>query len=526
MKIFYDEIRNKVKNSNKSNKNNNTEKTKKNKLYNINNNKKEQEPLSIPKIPNIKKSKSFFFSQKLQELKSAPKFLPDKNENRIEYNKKNNNKKFSYTFQNFFNNYPLPEPLPKKIDIKIINNQSNFSSSNINETSNRYKERDNKNIYDDKKILFILINLGLENLFSKFKDNLITYNDLKFLEKNDFIEMKIPIGPRNRIIHFIQELKKNGTDLDFEELRNFIVNYKKLISGHKPKTRNVNNNNYIENKIINESNLNDKYFENKNSQNNSFLLSSQFESENYENISKTCMNKNDIKYNNSVFTNNKPNINILEEYKSFNYSNKVNNNKKKNYFLSDIEEKFENEKAKDTKIKSNKNDDDLNYLLNNQKDECNYNKRNNNIKNFKKNNTVNNINKTNFPYNFKNKKISHTNPNNSSMIKYKEYIPKPTNRKKIHNKVKCNSVSVKKMIPNKNININNSLYSNNSCLSKNLLSKLEIINKEVEKYQNNYERLKIETKRRNKNVIRILANNSFGYKKNNNFITNFTEKLK
>jgi hypothetical protein len=94
-----------------------------------------------------------------------------------------------------------------------------------------YKSRNDKVDYDDKKILFILTNLGLENLYSKFKENFITYNDLIFLTKDDFIEMKIPIGPRNRIIHFIEEFNKIENQLDFQELKLFIDEYKKAISG-------------------------------------------------------------------------------------------------------------------------------------------------------------------------------------------------------------------------------------------------------------------------------------------------------
>lgn len=58
------------------------------------------------------------------------------------------------------------------------------------------------------------------------------YDDLKFLTKDDFIEMKIPIGPRNRIMHFIEELNKIENQLDFNELKSFIDEYKKAYSGN------------------------------------------------------------------------------------------------------------------------------------------------------------------------------------------------------------------------------------------------------------------------------------------------------
>ena len=45
---------------------------------------------------------------------------------------------------------------------------------------------------------------------------------------------------------------------------------------------------------------------------------------------------------------------------------------------------------------------------------------------------------------------------------------------------------------------------------------MDLITKEVEKYESNYERLKNETKIRNKNVNLILSNNNIIIKKNNN----------
>ena len=542
--LFYEEIRNKAKHSSKSNKRNNIEKANKNSANNFKNKKTQNNPYSNSQnINNIKKSKSFFLTNKLKELKNMPNSIIIKKDNKLDHNKRHiNNKKnknFSYTFQNFYNNYPRPEPFPKKIDIRIINNNSNFNTSNINDTSNRYKSRENKNVYDDKKILFILTNLGLENIFCKFKDNFITYNDLIFLTKDDFIEMKIPIGPRNRIIHFIEELKKNGTNLDFEELRNFLEKYKKLISGFKSKTRNYNKN-YIneENKNIDEQNNynNNNLFRyskcSKKTQDNSFILYQENESEK--------------KQNNSIFSennNNKLNKNLLVKYYSFNNNNKNKNNikKKKFYFENNFQKLYSSENTKNDNdndnIKKNKDKENtystnymtnlnqinnLSYILNNKSTfNNNYRKRNNIHKNLHiKNEKLNS--KTAFIINHNYFKVSHLNKNNinTNISKSKEYIPM-NNIKRIYTKVKSRTLSRKNTytsINNKNNNQNDSFHSNISYLSKNLLNKLEIINKEVEKYEQNYERLKNETKRRNKNVIRILSCNYFEFKKNQNFL--------
>ena len=520
--LFYEEIRNKMKCSNKSsNKNNITQKNIKKKPSFFNNNKTEKEPFSNKNnINNIKKSNSFFMSKKLQELKNAPNYIGIKKENKIENNKKymnKPNKKYSYTFQSFYNNYPRPEPLPKKIDIRIINNSSTFSTSNINETSNRYKTRSDKTIYDDKKILFILTNLGLENLYIKFKDNFITYNDLNFLTKDDFIEMKIPIGPRNRIIHFIRELKKNGMNINFDELRNFIHKYKESISGKNTK---INENNIYDENILD---LNNKYIYNKKSQNNSSVLSSAYESEKNENISFLEKNKNDNKNNISFFSNtnyNKSNINILREFYNFkNIENTNKNNKEKNYSsekqLENIEIS-ENEKVNklnqiindiNYKIKSNS------YIFDNKNNSNKYKKPNTtkNIGNIKKNNYIYNNNIT---YNYEYVKSPHLQKNNSNFSKYNSHVPKIKNRSK---NIKSLIIKDKSLSLSRNSK-NEVFHSFNHILSKNLLNKLEIINKEVEKYQNNYERLKNETKRRNKNVIRILSCNSFFFKNKNGYI--------
>ena len=361
--LFYEEIRNKAKHSSKSNKRSHIEKENNNNHINFKSTKIKNLPFSNSKNNNnIKKSKSFFLTNKLKELKNIPNSIIIKKENKLDHNIKHinskKNKNFSYTFQNFYNNYPRPEPFPKKIDIRIINNNSNFNTSNINDSSNRYKNRDNKNEYDDKKILFILINLGLENIFCKFKDNFITYNDLIFLTKEDFLEMKIPIGPRNRIINFIEELKKNGTNLDFEELRTFLEKYKKLISGYKSKIIS-NKNNYIneENKNINEQN-NCNYNNNKficskcskKSPNNSIIFYKDYESEKNQNISLIDKNIIGTNYNNSIFSennSNKLNKNLLVKYYSFNNNNKnKNNTKKKNFFLKIFSKNYIYQKMK------------------------------------------------------------------------------------------------------------------------------------------------------------------------------------
>ena len=521
--LFYEEIRNKIRNSSNSSKNKNRNKINiNNQFYSKKNKSKKISYINTnsKNITKMKKANSFFISKKIQELKNLSNIIKMKNQNILENNLKhiNNkqNKKCSYNIQNFYNNYPRPEPFPKKIDIKIINNNSNFNRSNFDDMKNFYKTKD---IYDDKKILFILTNLGLENLFCKFRDNFITYKDLNFLTKDDFIEMKIPIGPRNRIIHFIEELKKNGINLNFEELRNFIEKYKKLISEHIPKIENEKNNNYNEKDKKNEMQniYSNKYVTNKNIRNNSFDLSSQSESAKNENTS--FFDKNNISNNNSFFSNNKFNKNVIQNYFSFNKSNKNDKKKMNRFFINNNSQKFylsENDKNDKLKEKKSNNinkikNNILNNILNNKTHIKNYQKRNSNS-NISKSKTENIFFKKTYNYDYEYIKISNSTKNDAKISKYKESIPKIKNQKK--HCIKVNKKSISKKNINKNIknNQNYSFLSINSSLSKNLLNKLDMINKEVENYENNYKRLKKETKRRKKNVIRILSNNYIDFK--------------
>jgi hypothetical protein len=444
MLILYKERRNKIKNKNNStNKNIFRLQTKLEKSFISKDKKINKGIFSNSKTINYDKSNSFLIPKKIGELKDITNFINAHKHKISENNKKQlikteNNKQYSYTFQNFYNNYPQPEPFPKKIDIRIINHNENISNN----------KSQNKEIYDDKKILFILSNLGLENLYSKFKDNFITYNDLKFLSKDDFVEMKIPIGPRNRIIHFIKEFNKIEKQLDFQELKLFLDEYNKIISG----------------KIV--------YKKNNDNNKNRFCSNPL--------LFNSC---NDFNINNDIINN-----------------SDINNHKKNNICQSFINDK-NSYSIDDTEIKE--------YICNNHK------KRNRN-KNKENNNSSMDIDfyKTNFTYNdesikYPSKIFDSKNDTKTPLNKFKNFYFKKPN-KLIRNNT-FNKINGAKNVRHK------SFKMNNINLSKTFKSKLDLITKEVEKYELNYKKLKNETKRRNKNVQKILSNNLF-YSKNSNFL--------
>jgi hypothetical protein len=158
----------------------------------------------------------------------------------------NNDRNLSPSSQNVFNYFPRPEPFPKTINYNFsINNnlkcRSDYSNSKESTTGNS----NGTNKKEDNNILYLLTNLNLSNLYNIFISNCISFNDLFLLSKEDFIEMKIPIGPRNRIIHFISEYKKYAKKFDFMELSCFINHYKQLMDN--PNFNDINFTDIIDN---------------------------------------------------------------------------------------------------------------------------------------------------------------------------------------------------------------------------------------------------------------------------------------
>ena len=111
-------------------------------------------------------------------------------------------KSLFHTVQNFYK-YPKPEPMPQKNNCNEsakVNNELNIKIDNKYDKKNK-----DNNKKEDKNILYLLTNLNLQNLYNNFTSNCIGFTDLFLLTKDDFVEMKIPIGPRNRILHFLYE---------------------------------------------------------------------------------------------------------------------------------------------------------------------------------------------------------------------------------------------------------------------------------------------------------------------------------
>lgn len=101
-----------------------------------------------------------------------------------------------------------PDPLP----IKHIDSSDIFTNSSL-----------------DNRLSFTLVTLGLGHLLNEFTKNLITFNDLLMLSKEDLEELKLPFGPRNRILKFAQLYKKSAKAYNFDELKEFFANNRNLV---------------------------------------------------------------------------------------------------------------------------------------------------------------------------------------------------------------------------------------------------------------------------------------------------------
>ena len=142
------------------------------------------------------------------------------NQNHIP-NEQNQSNKFFYHLENdlLFNEdekpFPKPEPTPLKIDktTKYINISKNFDIHN-----KTFNNDENK---ADIRLITFLHNLNLDYLTNTFKNNYVNFQDLFLLNKDDLIKMKIPIGPRNKLIYYIEQYKKTMKNYELEDISYF-----------------------------------------------------------------------------------------------------------------------------------------------------------------------------------------------------------------------------------------------------------------------------------------------------------------
>mmetsp|Transcript_19896 Transcript_19896/g.19915 ORF Transcript_19896/g.19915 Transcript_19896/m.19915 type:complete len:224 (-) Transcript_19896:14-685(-) len=67
------------------------------------------------------------------------------------------------------------------------------------------------------KLSNFLSSIGLEKYITQFKMNQISMEDLPYLTKEDFQDLGLPIGPRNRLIKFLNEQKGENQEIKENE---------------------------------------------------------------------------------------------------------------------------------------------------------------------------------------------------------------------------------------------------------------------------------------------------------------------
>ena len=388
--------------------------------------------------------------------------------------------------QNFYKFFPNPEPIPKRINYNKNENENNLYEENEEneENDNIYNEKNIFNdIKEDKNILYLLSNLNLENLYNVFMENCISFNDLFLLTKEDFNEMNIPIGPRNRILHFINEYKKFAQNFDFKELSNFLNYYKK--SMNKPLINDINNNRIF----ISTNNINNvpfNCFNNPiinnflNNQNNNDAICTK-----KENIEKINIFPNKIVNEENIFAHYKIEKSKNELKVNYNSLNDKNHNNDLTNLINSLKEKkYNNTTNKKLKKYNSINSSKKNMLTNSSLKKFGFsenNKNSNRIINSKNLNikTKNNI-KT---FSSKNLKNNFMKDDRNKQLKSSYNI----NHKINYNKYGCNTNILLK-------NCNNSNY---------LLQKFQNIDKDISKFQKNYTKIQKNTRNISERLLHI-----------------------
>ena len=406
-------------------------------------------------------------------------------------NKQNLSNNFFYNIENdiLFDGdekpFPIPEPTPLKINksTKYINISKNFETNN----KSIYSEINNT----DTRLTTFLHNLNLDYLTNIFKNNYVNFKDLFLLTKEDFVEMKIPIGPRNKLIYFIEQYKKNMKNFEMEDILYFFNNIKlqnfEVISLTMPSTYN-------------------NEYSNKMKDNTDMLFLTHSDTKRGFNIKDRLIHRNNHL--------NKINDETESSYRANNYNKFVKTSisssmsaiEKKNYFNKNDFKLYSNNISSINHSKKSNSVKKINNQKNNNKTKKNYNNHSYlNVKLFNKKNSKKN-NKFFFrnPMNNYNGNISSNITNNyqqSSNCKTSK-ITDFFNNSYINNK---NKNITHKDINNKKRSKSIEMVENlNSINENNILENFKSLNNEVEKFENKYKKMKRDSCERKKKIKQLL----------------------
>lgn len=557
-------------NTGKYNFNSNNDISKNNNFYNIDDdiNNENEKHFPLPEPTPIKINKS---SKYINHMINSSMYLNDNIQRNSSFNCLNNstiNKYFNLNDNNNKNNI-IPKHI-NNINSEILKDDSYFGNSlnsfynkafnterdKISQNKNFSEEKiisnkDYSNINnDDYKLIFILKNLNLHYLINVFKNNYVSFNDLFLLTKDDLKEMKIPIGPRNKIIHFIEQYKKQMKSLELDEISNFLVIYKNILSPkpYPPPQMTENNPNSTMPTTNNEQSNRIKDYSN----NNIFLYNDTFSNENkgensqdinyhqYNeilNINKKQNINEYIKNNNSnypflnsfnhkreSFDNNnihvhKRNSSVLRNLKASSYINprhnssisinlkklKSSKNKDKSQNNSSIHKKTTNNQKNKKINKNSEVKSSINKIKQKQSNhKCYYRNDLNSTYNINNEQSFN-IPKSERLYNYK--KNKHDILHNSMIIKNSNNKRQKLFKQKV---IKKEKINLRKNNSNLSFNIklknNDTNYLNN--INNKIIESFQNLNKEVEMFQTQYKKMKKESFDREKKIKNLLLGDS------------------
>jgi hypothetical protein len=178
--------------------------------------------------------------------------------------------------------------------------------------------------YDLMEKVFTILGIDSINYVKKMKFNKIDFNDMLLLNKEDLKEMQIPIGPRNRLLCFIENFSGYINQLGIEKIDLDIINnyfqnkntisrrkYSPLVTSENLFIQHINNSQTInlksKNNNLSNNNMNNNIMK-YNYKNHLKKNSKKKFNINNENNNKIDENNNNV-YNNNIYNNNNNNIN-------------------------------------------------------------------------------------------------------------------------------------------------------------------------------------------------------------------------
>ena len=459
----------------------------------------EPTPIKITKTSkniNQIKNSNLYLKQNNQINNINNSFNNNYNDNKYLNLNKNNNDNININYIGHSNNSFIYENIRNNLN-NSFSDEGNKINNNLSERITSSKLNNNNNICE-YKLQYILKNLNLSHLMNIFKINYVSFNDLFLLTKEDLREMKIPIGPRNKLIHFIQEYKKHMKNYEFEDLSHFFNFYKndisissepKIIGNNYNSTTQTTNNefsyrlkgnsniysilsnenkeeNSVIDKIINNNISHDSTKENFYQNNNNYSLLNL--SNNYL---QTSLTKNNININNN---NNNNEGNSIKNLKTNSYLNPNLNKYHKNNSVFCKEKILKHYYNNINKINNNNTNNKISYKKI-------YNIKKNNKKNITK--TRQNIKKPLI------KLIEDTQTDkslNEQILNNKNKNKNQQKNNNIDNKKNQTKISNMKIKNNSNLNYINNIQSINNKIIENFKN----LTNEVENFKKNYKKLK------------------------------------